>query len=48
MPQLSKEEAGAAVFLGREPKRKKCDDIGATPEVARMYEQCVIFKGVTA
>ncbi|CAN0112634.1 unnamed protein product, partial [Laminaria digitata] len=33
LPQLNKEEAGAVVFLGHDPKGTKCDDIAANPEV---------------
>lgn len=33
LPRLSKEEAGAVAFLGHDPKRMKCDDVAANPEV---------------
>ena len=33
MPQRNKEEAGAVVFLGHDPKGTRSDDIAANPEV---------------
>lgn len=42
LPQLNKEEAGAVVFLGHDPKGTKCDDIAANPEVSSYISQALL------